>query len=144
MAGDAKVVDYVKHHARPFIFTAALPAMQMAAALEALEIIESEPQHREQLWKNVATLQAGMAELGFDTLGSETPIVPVLIGDDDTTIAFWRGLWDLGVFTTPALPPSVPSDQSIIRTSVNANHTDEQLATLLEAFGRVGRQLGVI
>ena len=144
MAGPSRVVKYVKHHARPFIFTAALPAMQMAAALKALEIMASEPEHRAALWRNVAQLRDGLHALGFDTLGSRTPIVPVLIGDDDGTIRFWRGLWDAGVFTTPAIPPGVPKGQSIIRTSVNANHTSDQLDLLLSAFERVGRSLGVI
>jgi 8-amino-7-oxononanoate synthase len=144
MAGDRAVVNFVKHAARPFIFTAALPAMQMAAALEALRIMESEPQHRLQLWENVRVLREGMDSLGFDTLGSETPIVPVLVGPDELAMAFWKGLWEEGVFTTPALPPGVPNGQAIIRTSVNANHTREQLDRLLSAFAVVGRRLGVI
>ena len=144
MAGPRKVVQYVKHHARPFIFTAALPAMQMAAALKALDIMETEPQHREQLWQNVRTLHQGMSRLGFDTLGTETPIVPVLIGADEVTLQVWRGLWDEGVFTTPAIPPSVPFGQAIIRTSVNANHTQDQLERLLQAFKVVGQRSGVI
>ena len=144
MAGERAVVNFVKHKARPFIFTAALPAMQMAAALEALTIMESEPWHRERLWENVDRFRGGMEALGFDTLGSETPIVPVLVGPDDLTMMFWRGLWDEGVFTTPALPPGVPVGGSIIRTSVNANHTEEQLERLLEAFATVGKRLGVI
>ncbi len=144
VTGPREVVNYIKHKARPFIYTAALPAMQMAAALEALEIMDAEPEHREKLWRNVAQLRDGMNALGFDTLGSETPIVPVLTGGDDLTMAFWKGLWDDGVFTTPALPPSVPVGHSIIRTSVNANHTPEQLEQLLSSFSRTGRSLGVI
>jgi len=144
VAGERKVINWIKHKARPFIFTAALPAMQMAAALKALDIIESEPWHREQLWHNVKLLHDGLNSLGFDTLGSETPIAPVLIGPDELAVIFWRGLWDAGVFTTPALPPGVPVGQAIIRTSVNANHTPEQLKRLLDAFAMVGRQLGVI
>ena len=144
MAGPQKVVSYVKHHARPFIFTAALPAMQIAAAQEALRIIRTEPELRTRLWANVRRLREGLQGLGFDTMGSATPIVPVLIGDEETTIRFWRGLWDAGAFTTPAIPPSVPTGASIIRTSVNANHTDEQLDTLIAAFDRVGRALGLL
>ncbi len=144
MAAEREVVNYVKHHARPFIFTAALPAMQMAAALEALDIMETEPEHRERLWRNVARLQGGMSALGFDTLGSQTPIVPVLIGPDELAMAFWRALWELGVFTTPALPPGVAPGRSIIRTSVNANHTEDQLDRLISAFADVGRRFGVI
>lgn len=144
MAADRAIVNYVKHHARPFIFTAALPAMQMAAALEALRIMETEPQHREALWRNVDRLHGGMAALGFDTLGSQTPIVPVLIGPDELAMAFWKALWEVGVFTTPALPPGVAPGRAIIRTSVNANHTQDQLDRLLGAFADVGRRFGVI
>jgi 8-amino-7-oxononanoate synthase len=144
LAGPRQVINYVKHKARPFIFTAALPAMQMAAALKALEIIESEPEHRAKLWSNVDRLHGGLRALGFDTLGSETPIVPVLIGPDDLTMLFWKGLWEEGIFTTPALPPGVPSGQAIIRTSVNANHTNEQLDALLAAFEVVGKRFGII
>jgi len=144
MAGPRAVVNYVKHHARPFIFTAALPATQMAAALEALNIIETEGEHRKKLWDNVERYHSGMTELGFNTLGSETPIVPVFIGDDDTTLLVWRGLWEEGIYTTPSLPPAVPPGQSIIRTSVNANHEVEHIDKLLEAFAKVGKQFGVI
>ena len=142
MAGQKKVISFVKHHSRPFIFTAALPAMQMAAALKALEIMSSEPEHRKILWTNVHLLQDGLSQLGFDTLGTETPIVPVLIGDDEIAFKVWRGLWEEGIFTTPAVSPAV--DNAIIRTSVNANHTQDQLDRLLNAFEVVGRKYGVI
>ena len=144
VSGPKEVVSYIKHHARPFIFTAALPAMQVAAVLGALEIMETEPQHREKLWQNVALLKRGMESLGFDTLGSESQIVPVLIGPDELTALFWRMLWEEGIFTTPAVPPSVPPGRSIIRTSVNANHTSEQIERLLENFAGIGQRLGVI
>jgi 8-amino-7-oxononanoate synthase len=144
MIGPRAVINYVKHHGRPFIFTAALPAMQVAVALEALNIMETEPVHRERLHRNATQLRRGLRALGFDTLGSETQIVPVLIGPDELTVVFWKGLWEAGIFTTPALPPGVPPGQSIIRTSVNANHTPEQIDRLLEAFATVGRSLDVI
>ncbi len=144
VAGPRAVINYVKHHGRPFIFTAALPAMQVAVALEALNIMETEPEHRERLQRNATQLREGLSALGFDTLGSETQIVPVLIGPDELTVVFWKGLWEAGIFTTPALPPGVPPGQSIIRTSVNANHTLEQIERLLEAFAAVGRSLGMI
>ncbi len=144
MAGPREVVNYVKHKARPFIFTAALPAMQMAAALKALDIMETEPQHRDQLWRNVRHYHRGMNALGFDTLGTQTPIVPVVIGDDDMTLLFWRELWEEGVFTTPSVPPAVPLGQSIIRTSVNANHEPQHIDGILSAFETVGKRLGVI
>ena len=144
VSGPKEVISYIKHHARPFIFTAALPAMQVAAVLKALEIMATEPHHREKLWQNVALLKRGMNSLGFDTLGSESQIVPVLIGPDELAALFWRMLWEEGIFTTPAVPPSVPPGRSIIRTSVNANHTSEQIERLLEAFAGIGQHLGVI
>lgn len=144
VGGPASVVSYIKHHARPFIFTAALPAMQVAATLKALEVMETEPWHRQKLLENAGRLRDGLNALGYDTLGSETPIVPVLIGPDDLTVVFWKALWDEGIFTTPALPPGVPAEQSLIRTSVNANHTTEQIDWLIEAFTKVGKSLGVI
>ena len=144
VVGSKKVVNWIKHKARPFIFTAALPSMQVAAALEALDIIESEPQHLKKLWQNVKHLHEGMASLGFNTLGSETPITPVLIGEDDLTLAFWKALWNEGIFTTPSIAPAVPPGESIIRTSINANHTPEQIDKILAAFEKVGKHLGVI
>ena len=144
LAGPRAVVNYVKHHARPFIFTAALPAMQVAVTLRALDVMETEPEHREKLLFNAVRLRDGLNSLGFETLGSETPIVPVLVGPDELTAVFWKALWDGGVFTTPALPPSVPQNRSLIRTSVNANHTTDQIDRLVEVFARVGESLGVI
>ena len=144
VAGPRPVVSYIKHHARPFIFTAALPAMQVAASLKALDIMETEPEHRAKLLENADRLRDGLNSLGYDTLGSETPIVPVLIGPDELTVVFWKALWEAGIFTTPALPPGVPQEQSLIRTSVNANHTAEQIDLLVEAFAKVGKSLGVI
>lgn len=144
MAGPRAVVNYVKHKARPFIFNAALPATQMAAALKALEIMESEPQHQDQLWSNIHYYRTKMNALGFNTLGSESAIVPVLIGEDDMALAFWKGLWEEDIFTTPSVSPGVPPGEAIIRTSVNANHTREQLDKLLHAFEVVGKRLGII
>ena len=144
MAGDRQVVNFVKHKARPFIFTAALPAMSMAAALKALDIIETEKEHKDKLWRNVRRYQAGMADLGFDIMNTQTPIVPVVIGEDDTTLAFWKALWEEGIFTTPSLPPAVPPGESIIRTSVNANHEAEHIDQIVAAFEKVGKALGVI
>ena len=144
VAGKREVVSFIKHKARPFIFTAALPSMQMAAALEALNIIENESEHKEKLWRNVKHYQDGMAQLGFNTLGTQTPIVPVFIGEDEAALAFWKMLWEEGVFTTPAMSPAVPLGQSIIRTSVNANHSSEQIDKVLSAFEKVGKKLGII
>jgi 8-amino-7-oxononanoate synthase len=143
VSGPRAVINYIKHHARPFIFTAAPTAMQVAVTRKALDIMATEPDHREKLLDNAARLRRGMDSLGFDTLGSQTQIVPVVIGSDERTVIFWRALWDAGIFATPALPPGVPASKGLIRTSVNANHTPEQVDRLLEAFATVGKRLGI-
>ncbi|MDQ3862108.1 MAG: pyridoxal phosphate-dependent aminotransferase family protein [Actinomycetota bacterium] len=144
VSGPRAVVNYIKHHARPFIFTAAPTAMQVAVTLKALDIMATEPHHREKLLENAARLRLGMTSLGFDTMGSQTQIVPVVIGSDERTVMFWKALWDAGIFATPALPPGVPASKGLIRTSVNANHTPEQVDRLLEAFATVGKRLGIL
>ena len=144
IAGDRNIIDFIKHTGRPFIFNAALPAPNVAAALEALRIMRSEPHHREHMWKNVNFMRQNLLALGFDLLGSNSPIIPVLAGDEDTAIRFWRGLWDQKIFTTPSLPPAVPKDMAIIRTSYNGAHTQDQLDKALHAFEHVGRALQII
>lgn len=144
VSGPEVVIKYIKHHARPFIFTAALPAMQVAVTLKALDIMETEPQHRWKLLENAERLRQGLNSVGFETLGSQTPIIPVLIGPDQLTMIFWKALWEEGIFTTPALPPGVTPNSSLIRTSVNATHATEQIDRLIEVFGGVGRSLSVI
>ncbi len=144
VAGDKEVVEWIKHTARPFIFNAALPGPNAAATLEALRIMRSEPEHRERMWKNVNFMRDNLLALGFDLLGSNSPIIPVLAGDDDTALNFWKRLWEEKIFTTPSLPPAVPKGKSIIRTSYNGAHTQAQLDQALSAFEKVGRELGVI
>ena len=144
IAGDEEVIHYLKHHARAFIFTASLPPANTAGVLAALEVLQDEPERRESLWANARRLQQGFTQLGFDIGPTETPIVPVLIGPLDTTFVFWRKLYDAGVFTNPVVPPAVPPSQCRLRTSVMATHTAEQIDFCLEAFGRIGKELGVI
>lgn len=144
VAGPAKVVDYIKTHARPFIFTAALPPAQVAVTHKALEIIASEPIHREKLWRSVGHFREGLNGLGFNTLVSEGPIVPVCIGDFDKTLHVWRDIFDHGIFALPALPPAVPAEQCLIRMAVNGSHTQEQIDRVLAAFADVGKTHGLI
>jgi 8-amino-7-oxononanoate synthase len=144
LAGPAEVVDYVKCLARPFIFTAALPPLQVASTHESLRILSSEPVHRERLWKRVAAFREGLSELGFDTMKSEGPIVPVLIGDFEHALAFWKQIWERGVFALPAVPPAVPPGECLIRMAVNASHTREEIDRVLQAFAEVGRATRMI
>lgn len=144
IAGAADVVDFVRCTARPFIFTAALPPAQVAITHKAIEIVGSEPQHRENLWRRVSHFREGLSGLGFNTLESEGPIIPVCIGEFDFTVKVWHDVWEAGVFALPALPPSVPEGQCLIRMAVNASHTAEQIDQILAVFADVGRRHGLI
>ena len=144
VGGNAEIVDYIKCLARPFVFTAALPPAQVATTHKALEILASEPEHRERLWKRVMMFRKGLCGLGFNTLGSEGPIVPVSIGDVDLAMAMWKDVWDAGIFALPALPPAVPEGDALIRMAVNASHKREEIERVLSAFADAGRRHGVI
>jgi 8-amino-7-oxononanoate synthase len=143
-AGTDTVIHYLRHHARPMIFTAALPPSNTAGVLAALHVLQREPERRAQLWENARRLQDGLRSLGFDIGPTETPIVPVLIGPLDKTFLFWRKLFDAGVFTNPVVPPAVPPSQCRLRTSLMATHTAEQIDLALDVFGQLGKELGVI
>jgi len=144
IATDLETIDYIKHHSRPLIFSASMAPATVAAVLAALDIIEQEPERREQLWRNATRWRNGLQEMGFNTGRSATPIVPVILGEDMLTFGFWRALFDRGVFTNPAVQPAVAPGASLLRTSVIATHTPEQLDHALEVFWQVGRELHVV
>jgi 7-keto-8-aminopelargonate synthetase-like enzyme len=144
IAGEAVVVDYIKHVARPMIFSAGLPPYAVATVHKCLEVIRSEPERRERLWEITRRMQAGFTGLGFDTTTSETPIIPIITGDLLRTFQFWKKLFDAGIFANAAIPPAVPEGACRIRTSYIATHTDAQLDFVLETFARIGKQLGFI
>ena len=142
-AGDEDVIHYLKHHARSLIFSASMPPSAVATVLACLDVIEREPERRVRLKENADYLRQGLQSLGFDTVTSETPIIPVVTGDMESTFAFWRGLFDAGVFTNPVLPPAVPESSCRLRTSVMATHSRDQLDRVLEAFTNIRAQLGL-
>ena len=144
VAGDGDVIDYIKHMARPLIFSASMPPATIASVGACLEIIEKEPERVRRLQAIGHTMVTGFKALGFNVGTAETPIVPLLIGDMEKTLLFWRALFDGGVFTNPILSPAVPPDSTLIRTSYMAIHTDEELDKILEVAGRAGRKLGII
>jgi 8-amino-7-oxononanoate synthase len=144
VASNADVVDYLKYTSRPMVFSASLPPASTAGALAALEIVIAEPERRLKLWENTRRLQEGFNLLGFEIGATRTPIVPVVIGPADKTFRFWRMLFDAGIFTNPVVPPAVPAAECRLRTSVMATHTPEHIDTCLDAFERIGRELGVI
>ncbi|MBI2646712.1 MAG: pyridoxal phosphate-dependent aminotransferase family protein [Deltaproteobacteria bacterium] len=139
-----EVIEYVKHHARSFIFSASMPPSAIAAVIAALDVMETEPEHIERLWANTRKMKKGFDELGYDTSPSQTPIIPINIGDDLRTLFFAKAIYDEGVFTNPVLPPGVPKDQSLIRTSFMANHTEKELNIILDVFERVGKTCELI
>jgi 8-amino-7-oxononanoate synthase len=141
-AGSEAVIHYLKHHARSLIFSASMPPSAIATVLACLDLIEQEPERRARLWENAAYLREGLQSLGFDTVTSETPIIPVVTGNMERTFVFWRALFDAGVFTNPVLPPAVPESSCRLRTSVMATHTRDQLDQVLDAFTRVRALLG--
>ncbi|MEK7691228.1 MAG: aminotransferase class I/II-fold pyridoxal phosphate-dependent enzyme, partial [Bdellovibrionota bacterium] len=144
IAGSADVVHYVKHTARPFIFSAAMPPPAVAAVLECLKLVQEEPEHRARLWKNARRMQKELSEMGFNTMGTETPIVPLLIGEDRDAFAFAQRLYERGVFATPVIAPAVPKGSALIRTSYMATHTDDELDFALEILEQTGREFGIL
>ncbi|MCL2389716.1 MAG: aminotransferase class I/II-fold pyridoxal phosphate-dependent enzyme, partial [Elusimicrobia bacterium] len=142
IAGDKQVINYIKHMSRSLVFTASLPPACVGAIGAALDILQEEPERRKKLWENTNKMKEGFKSMGFDTGTSESPIIPLTIGDDMTAFKMWRMLFDAGVFTSPVVSPAVPS--AIIRTSYMATHTSEQLDFVLETFGKVAKELGVI
>lgn len=140
VVGAEPVIHYLKHHARSLIFSASMPPASVATVLAALDVIEEEPELRERLWKNTWRMQNGLKSLGYDIGDSETPVIPVIIGDIGLMAIQWRLLFDAGVFTNPVIPPAVPHDSCCLRISMMATHTDEQIDYVLELFAQGMRQ----
>ncbi|MCZ6759860.1 MAG: pyridoxal phosphate-dependent aminotransferase family protein [Gemmatimonadetes bacterium] len=144
VAGTEEVIDYLKHLSRPLMFSAALPPANTAGVLAALEVMVSEPERRENLWKNTHKLQDGLKSLGYEIGASETPIVPVVIGELWDTFRFWRKVFDAGIFTNPVVPPAVPPKECRLRTSLMASHSDSQIDFALDTFAKLGKEVGII
>ncbi len=144
IAGEPSVIDHIRHTARSLIFSAALAPAAAAAAGAAVDIIEREPERREQLWRNARFLKGGLSSLGFSTGDSETPVIPIIVGDDDRAFAMTRRLDEEGVFVNPVISPATPPGRALLRTSCMATHTEAHLSRALEACARVGREFGLI
>jgi 8-amino-7-oxononanoate synthase len=144
IAGDEPVIHYIKHHARALMFSASIPPANAAAALAALHIMRDEPEHTARLTTIADKMRAGYRSLGFDIGNSITPIIPILIGDDMKTIFTWKALFEEGVFVNPVLSPAVSPGRQMLRTSYMASHTDAQMDRVLEVFGKVGKNMGLI
>jgi 8-amino-7-oxononanoate synthase len=144
VAGARPVISYIKHHARPLIFSAAATPASVSSVLAILDMLETRPELRARLWAVTERMRTGFRAMGYDTGRSQTPIIPVLVGDDEKGFMLWRLLREEGIFTTPVVYPAVPHGQALIRTSYGAGHTDEELDAILAAFEKCGRTLGII
>jgi glycine C-acetyltransferase len=144
VAGDAGLVGYLRHYSRPFIFSAALPPPQAAAALEALDVIEAEPWRVQRAFANADRFRRGLAAQGWDTGASTTCVIPLLVGDDGKAFDLARELFDRGLFVCPIGHPAVPKGQARLRLTVMATHTDEELDFALAAIEEAGRALGLL
>lgn len=144
VAGDAEVVDYIKHNARSLIFSAAPPPASVASVIKALEIIEREPERRQRLWENTDLMMREFTTMGFDTGGSASPVIPLVVGDDLAAFRMTMLLQQEGVFANPVVSPAVPEGRAMMRTSYMATHTRDHLDRALEVFRKVGREMGVI
>ena len=137
VAGPEPVIHYLKHHARSLIFSASMPPPAVATVLTALQIIEAEPERRAALWRNTRRMQAGLKSLGYNIGMSDTPVIPIIVGDMWLMGMIWKELFDSGIFTNPVIPPAVPENSCRIRISMMATHTDEQIDFVLDVFARI-------
>ena len=144
VTGSHKVITFIRHQARAMIFSAAIPPSATATVLAALKILKSEPERREQLWKNARRMTDGLRAMGYNLGNTVTPVMPIHLGEDLKTLLFWRALYEAGIFSNAFVPPGVPPNHSLIRTSVMATHTDEDIDEALEIFEKVGRKFKIL
>jgi 8-amino-7-oxononanoate synthase len=144
IAGDEPIIHYIQHHARSLIFSASMPPGNVAAVSAALDVMIEEPERIERVNQIGETMRQEFQKLGFNTGPSQTPIIPIIIGDQNATFLTWRLLFEEGVYTNPVIPPAVPPNLSLLRTSYMATHTDEQMSFVLEKFEKIGKMLDLI
>lgn len=144
VAGDSKIIQYIKHVARALMFSASITPASLASAYKALEIIKTEPWRRERLWQITRIINKELNDMGYHTGNTQTAIIPVFIRDVEKTFLLWRFLRDYGIFTNPVISPAVPPEDAMIRTSFTATHTDQDLEFVLKGFREGGKALGII
>ena len=144
IAGDHDVIAYIKHHGRSMIFSASIPPSNAAAALAALEIMRDQPELVQRVNDNAAYMRRELNLLGYNTGQSCTPVVPIIIGEDQVCFFVWKTLFDAGVFVNPVISPAVPRGRALLRTSYMATHTVDQMNQALEVYAAVGKEVGII
>jgi glycine C-acetyltransferase len=143
IAGPTHLIGWLQNRGRPHLFSTSAPPAVVAACMAALDVIHDEPERLERLWSNTEFFKAGLHDLGFDTGASETPITPVITGEEELTQTFARRLFEEGVFCPAIVFPTVSRGAARVRTIVTADHTEADLGEALETFGRVGRELAL-
>ena len=144
IASDADTIEYLKHNSRSLIFSASMSPANTAAVRAALKIMRREPERIERLWENTEQMKQGLQQLGFDTGRSETPILPVHLGDGTLALKMCKRLQEEGIFVNPVVPPAVRPNRSLLRLSLMATHTPEQIDFALDKLGEVGEELGLL
>jgi 8-amino-7-oxononanoate synthase len=144
IAGDKDVIDYIQHHARSLIFSASMPPANVATVLACLDVIEEDPSYVARVHQQACKVRDGLRQIGYNVGESVTPIIPINIGNEMHTVFMWQALFNSGVYTNPVLPPGVPPNKSLLRTSYMATHTDEQIETVLDVFAKVGEETGYL
>lgn len=143
IAGAADVIHYIQHYARSLIFSASMPPASTAAVLAALDVVREEPERVARVNQIGERVRTELSALGYDVGISETPIVPVIFGNDEDTLMAWKALFEAGLYTNPVLSPAVPAKLSRLRTSYMSTHTDEQVGRVISIFAEVGAGLGL-
>ncbi len=144
IAGSEPVIDYIKHTARSLMFSASMPPGNVAAVSAALEVMIEEPERIERVNQLGDRMRLEFQRLGFNTGPSQTPIIPIVIGDESATLLTWKLLFEEGVYTNPVISPAVPANLCLLRTSYMATHTDDQMSFVLAKFEKIGKMLGMI
>jgi 8-amino-7-oxononanoate synthase len=144
VVGDRSVINYLKHHAPALIFSASPTPASVAAALAALDVLETEPWRIDKLMRNARKMRQGLKEMGYRIGEHDSAVVPVIIGDTEKVLYMWKMLFEAGVFVNAFIRPGVPPGLEMLRTSYMATHEDEHLDKILEVFSAVGKQVGAI
>jgi 8-amino-7-oxononanoate synthase len=144
IAGPKEAVHWIQMFARPFIFSASLPPSNVATVLACLDVLEEEPERIERVNKIGERVRTELRAMGYNIGETETPIIPIIIGDMMKTMEAWKVFYEAGIYTNVALPPAVPPELALLRTSYMATHTDEHLDRVLEVFKRVKDELHIV
>ncbi|MEO0122824.1 MAG: pyridoxal phosphate-dependent aminotransferase family protein [candidate division WOR-3 bacterium] len=144
VVAEKDVITHIRHTARALIFSASMTPASVASALKSLEIIKTEPERRKRLWEVTERVRKGFKDIGLDTGESITPVIPVIIGEDEKCFAFWKSLFENGVFANPVISPATPPGRALIRTSYMATHTDEDINIVLDVFRRCAKEFGLV